>query len=222
VTVLTVFAGGPELTVAPSPWDRKCGFASAGEAARERRLEDARACEILGASTDWLTFCDEGYPRGGDAEQVWAALAPKLAAADLVLMPGYPLENADHAWLTRMLLERMPSELPAVFYVEQPYANVAVIGRGYRRDSLTTALGVALRTRAGARVQTPRAPELTSSSVSIEWVAAPADRRARAAKREAILAYRSQVGHLGGRLVQRISLYEWGWGGEGLGIRTAI
>jgi LmbE family N-acetylglucosaminyl deacetylase len=221
VTVLTAFAGDPESTLAAGEWDRQCGFASAGEAARRRRLEDSRACEILGATPDWLSFCDEEYPRGGNAEDVWSALAPKLAAADLVFAPGYPLENGDHAWLTRLLLERMPPELPVVFYVEQPYVNLTVIGRGYRRESLLSALRVALRAPAGVRAQAPVLdPRLAASAAApVEWVAASTDRAARDAKRDAILAYRSQVDPLGGRLlVPRIHLYEWGWGGEGVGV----
>jgi hypothetical protein len=218
VTVLTVFAGDPELNRPAGAWDLRCGFASAKEASRERRREDTRACEILGATPAWLPFPDEQYEGTVTAEDVWSALSPKLDDADLVLIPGYPLENYGHAWLAQLFNERMPAELPVALYVEQPYANLLTIGRGYRPAAFSRALAIALRTRTGLRAQTP-APALAGTTVPLEWVAAAAGRKLQDIKGEAILAYHSQIDQFGGRLVERIRLYEWGWGGEGIAIR---
>ncbi len=62
VTVLTVLAGDPDSEEPAGTWDTICGFATAGEAARVRRAEDANACEILGAEPMWLPFA---YGDGG-------------------------------------------------------------------------------------------------------------------------------------------------------------
>lgn len=223
VTALTVFAGDPASVEPAGTWDRACGFGTAGEAARGRRAEDTRACAIMGASPSWREFPDAEYARARSADTVWSSLAPELVGADLVLTPGYPLEHPDHAWLTRLLLERLPAEAPLALYVEQPYANLKVIGRGYTPRRLLGALGIALRTPAARRSQRPRVHDQHGQTrfPALKWMAASADRRARTAKAAAIAAYTSQLGGLGGRVIPRIRLYELGWGGEGIGVRDA-
>ncbi|MFL5980509.1 MAG: PIG-L family deacetylase, partial [Gaiellaceae bacterium] len=74
VRVLTVFANDPTMGDPPGAWDLLCGFASAAAAARARRAEDARACAIVGAAPQWLTFADESYGRRPDADDVWEAI----------------------------------------------------------------------------------------------------------------------------------------------------
>ncbi|MDO8209843.1 PIG-L deacetylase family protein [Conexibacter sp. CPCC 206217] len=223
VTALTVFAGDPDSVADAGPWDRACGFGSARDAARVRREEDVRACAILGATPAWLAFADVEYEPEHDADAIWAALAPCLAGAQLVLTPGFPLHHPDHEWLTRLLVARLPADAPLAFYVEQPYANTAAIGRGYDRASLGKVARIGVRSAAGRRLQAPQPSDTIGqiAATPLEWIAAGADAEARDAKRRAILAYGSQLDGLGGRLTERIRLYEWGWGGEGVGLKQA-
>jgi LmbE family N-acetylglucosaminyl deacetylase len=122
VEVLTVFGGDPLSQAPAGPWDRRSGFATEGEAARVRRHEDLEACATLGASARWLTFGDEQYERRGDEEQIGAAVGDAVAGSDAVLIPGWPLANADHASLTQMMLRRRLDCGRLALYVEQPYS----------------------------------------------------------------------------------------------------
>jgi LmbE family N-acetylglucosaminyl deacetylase len=218
VTVLTVFAGDPAAVGPAGVWDALCGFATAGEAAAARRREDALACEILGAEPVWLPFPYGDYASARDADSIWEAVAPELAGADLVLVPGHPLGHRDHAWLAALVASRSDARLG--LYVEQPYANLAAIPRGH--TSLAALLAVsslALRTP-HARARLRPAPPADLAALlpgGVEWRTSPASHRDRRAKFEAIAAYASQVSRLGRRLLPRIRLYEWSWGGEGVG-----
>jgi LmbE family N-acetylglucosaminyl deacetylase len=98
VTVVTVFAGDPGSTLPASAWDRRCGFQTAADAARGRRLEDRRACALLGSAAVWLPLHDHEYGAERDPDGVWRLLAPHLEGPDLVLVPGAPLVHPDHAW----------------------------------------------------------------------------------------------------------------------------
>jgi hypothetical protein len=69
----------------------------------------------------WLPFGSSDYERHGDAADVWGAISPTTADADLVLVPGFPLVHPDHAWLNAMLVERLPADRLGR-YAEQPYA----------------------------------------------------------------------------------------------------
>ena len=120
VTVLTVLAGDPGSTAPAGPWDRRAGFATAGEAAHVRRLEDAAACELVGARPVWLPFSDEQYARGGSEAEIRAAVVEAAGDAQ-VLVPGFPLLHPDHAWLRRLLEDAFPAER-VFLYTEQPYA----------------------------------------------------------------------------------------------------
>src|SRR5438067_11728778 len=91
VVVVTVFAGDPGSTATAGAWDALCGFRTEGEAVRERRSEDERACAILGAQPVWLPFKDESY---APADQPTAqALEVAIAGADTLLFPGLPLTH---------------------------------------------------------------------------------------------------------------------------------
>jgi LmbE family N-acetylglucosaminyl deacetylase len=121
VSVVTVFAGDPDSTLAAGEWDSRAGFLTVGEAARARREEDALACADVGARPVWLPFVDNQYPPDDDAA-VWAALADALDGAETVLVPAFPLLHPDHGRLLD-LVER--NGLPGRRlgrYVEQPYA----------------------------------------------------------------------------------------------------
>jgi LmbE family N-acetylglucosaminyl deacetylase len=217
VTVLTVLAGDPASSDPAAPWDASCGFGTAGEAARERRNEDRRACEILGANPVWLPYSNEQYDRGGSDNEILAAVRSLVGEANGVLVPGFPLVHADHLWVARLLRRKAPS-LPMRFYVEQPYASDFVIGRGYSTWPLLKAVRVALRRPGLPGKDLPRDSAKTSDTYGdISWLALRAQSIDVRAKREAILAYTSQLEGLGRHLVSRIRLYERAWGGEGIG-----
>lgn len=220
VTVLTVLAGDPTSQRAATKWDRYCGYDDAATAARARREEDLRACELLGANAVWLTFFDEEYGHGGGEDEMWSAMEPHLAGNEMILLPGFPLRHRDHGLLTRLLVRRLPPDAPLALYVEQPTANFRVMGHGFTRGPVLRTANIALRTARGRRLQHPVLDESIPSLMSsqVEWLVARATRRDRRAKREAIRAYASQLQGLGRWLISRIELYEHGWGGEGLGL----
>jgi LmbE family N-acetylglucosaminyl deacetylase len=192
---LTVFAGDPSSTALPSRWDRKCGFSSAGAAARRRRAEDAAACEIIGMTPAWLPFRDE--PHGGDRAEVWSAVEPVLKRADLALVPGFPLGHPDHLWVTRLVYEHEAELCPVGEYVEQPYAELEWSGQG-RVPEGTPALEL-------------------SGRPAMSWARSFPPARAWLSKQRAVRRYESQlramVSHPA-RLLMRTALYEFGRGGE--------
>jgi LmbE family N-acetylglucosaminyl deacetylase len=122
IEVLTVFGCEPGSREPANSWDTRGGFATEGEAATARRQEDREACRLLGAEPHWLPFRGGGYTPDRDADTIFAALADQIAGADAVLVPGFPLQNDDHAWLARLFDERPPSPTRLGRYVEQPYA----------------------------------------------------------------------------------------------------
>lgn len=211
VTVLTVFAGDPGSDAEPSPWDARAGFGSAGEAAAARRAEDEEACALLGARTTWL----EGM-RAASAQELRRALTAEVAGADRVYVPGFPCTHADHVLVSRAVAED-PSPGELRLYVEQPYATWRLLGDHVlppRRAA--RAAGSAVRLGAVRALQEPPQPGHVAPG-PVRWEAVPAGRRERELKRRACLAYRSQFGIFGRRLVHGIALYERGWGGEGIG-----
>lgn len=217
VVVVTVLAGDPDDAGPPGDWDRFCGFSSAGEAARVRRVEDARACAVLGAEPVWLPFEDceqDGADR--DDEAVWTALRPLLEGANAVLVPGYPHVHPDHLWLARSALLHA-GDAPLGVYVEQPYAANISIGRGRSLRPFERAVRLAASTRLG-RAYRPDVEALfgADSNPGLDWIATRPSRADRRLKDEAIQAYTSQVGpaRLGRGLCTRIRLYETATGGE--------
>jgi LmbE family N-acetylglucosaminyl deacetylase len=194
IAVVTVFAG-TLLAGVPRDWDRRAGFGDAAEAARARRKEDARACALVGATPSWLPF----DPQQRRTSTIVAdALRDELARLkpDLVLVPGFPLRNPDHLWLTRTVLcGRMPYALG--LYVEQPYA-------GWR--------DVHLPDRSG---------RLADLVPALSWTTLPAGSRSRRAKRAACAAYTSQRPLLAGRalpLELRVWLRDRRVGGESVAL----
>jgi LmbE family N-acetylglucosaminyl deacetylase len=191
VIVLTVLAGDPASPAPAGRWDSCAGFATQGEAARARRLEDRRACSILGATPAWLSFGDEQYERGADDDAIWSAILEATGRSPTVLVPGSPLSHPDHAWLARLCLSRGLPARHVGIYVEQPYTW--------------------LTTGSPAGVPAPIADLLPAELL---W------RRSRhgggeiAAKARACLAYRSQLGLLGRRRVLRSIASDVKRGGE--------
>jgi LmbE family N-acetylglucosaminyl deacetylase len=121
VVNVTVFAGVPDSNGLPGSWDRQARFSSDGAAARKRRHEDAAACRAIGIQPRWLPFRDDQY--GDDRSEIWSLLAPLLADADAILVPGFPLQHPDHVWVTSLVWEERAKFPQIGFYVEQPYGE---------------------------------------------------------------------------------------------------
>jgi LmbE family N-acetylglucosaminyl deacetylase len=187
VTIATVFAGDPDSDEPAGEWDRRAGFATAGEAARARREEDARACALVGATPVWLPFGDLQYADGG-GDAIVASVAA-AAGGEPLLLPGFPLIHDDHRRIRRLLDEPLARQIAGV-YTEQPYA--------------------AAWTGAPFAGPTP-APGLTPEPEA--WRPLRAGLRDRRRKLAAVAAYASQLPLLGP--VSRATLrYELRVGGE--------
>jgi LmbE family N-acetylglucosaminyl deacetylase len=122
VELLTVFACDPDSAAPAGGWDARGGFGTEGDAARARREEDRRACELVGAAPTWLSFGSNDYERHADDASVRGAILDRLDGAAEVLLPGSPLIHPDHLWLAETL---QASELPGsvAHYAEQPYTQ---------------------------------------------------------------------------------------------------
>jgi LmbE family N-acetylglucosaminyl deacetylase len=100
-SVVTVFAGWPPAYPdPPSPWDALGGFEAGDDVVAARRLEDAAAMEVLGATPVWLEFSDHQYlPRKERATPAEVAVALEKALSDAdptaVFIP-MGLANPDH------------------------------------------------------------------------------------------------------------------------------
>ena len=219
VDVLTVLAGDPESTLPPRPWDAQCGFATAGEAARARRVEDAEACRIVGARPIWLPFGGLLEGRGDTDEAILNTTLDAVREADTVLLPGFPLMHEDHLWLTRLVLDGAREvEASIGVYVEQPYVCWKVFGTDWRRGLPRVVLAM-LRTPWARARQSPhldvRLPPSTETHV--HWSRARASSADHRRKRRAIRSYRSQLRGFDRWVLPAIALYEWSRGGEELG-----
>ena len=220
ITFLTVLAGDPDSTAPAGAWDRECGFATVGEAARERRHEDERACRILGAVPRWLPYPDEQYARNESDDEIMRAVEAEVAEADLVLLPGYPLTQPDHVWLTGLLAPRLSQGSRLGFYVEQPYASWIRLKGGGARGVLGAGEMLMRRWRNGDALGTRPYP--VSSHLGLEWRRSTPQASAWLAKRSAIRAYASQLNGLGRHLAGRILLYDAASGGEELALPARI
>ncbi len=180
VTILTVFGGSVSAEVPASEWDRKAGFATAGASARARREEDRAACLLVGAKSAWLDFDAEPYPRGVTLAQLSASIAAHVAPSDAVLLPGYPLEHADHLAVARATLEFPIACRRMGVYVEQPYAYFmhAVHRRPAERDAAAPSLAPLIKT-------------------PLEWTHVRASTVEARLKNRAMRAYASQLRQLG-------------------------
>ena len=191
MTVVTVFAGGSGLEGEAGWWDRRAGFLSGEQAYAARRQEDRRACALVGAVPVWLPFSDGQYGHEPNQALVRHAVLEAVAGCESLVLPGFPLENAEHAWVTTMLLA-VPPAMRLGLYAEQPYA---------------------WRAGTSPSVADPLRP-LVSQPVS--WRRVRADRAARRSKRRAAGAYRSQLRLLGVAPVWRLMIHEARHGGEAL------
>jgi LmbE family N-acetylglucosaminyl deacetylase len=214
VEILTVLANDPTREENdPSPWDRRCGFASAGAAASARRQEDRRACAALGATPVWLPYGDHAYPRGGSDAQIWSGIQRTSRDADLVLVPGFPLSHPDHRWLAELVLARR-QELDGrlALYAEQPYAAGQLLD--HPSDAGATPAQIARDTVRFLRVQLVERPPLRPRHGTKEplpgvaWRVVRSGAADQAAKVRAVVRYRSQLVPLGPRTLIGAWLYE--------------
>ena len=146
-----------------------------------RRQEDAEACAAVGADTRWLPFAEaphRGYGsavalfaglRGDDAivapvAQELQRLVDELRPA-MLLAPQAIGGHVDHEALV-LALDNVGHEVPIVWWCDYPYA---------------------------VRRETPKQPFADRFRPLRHWEM-PIAREDRAAKREAALAYRSQLG----------------------------
>lgn len=120
VRSVTVFAGDVQDEGPPSPWDSQRGRRTAQQAIRDRRREDRDACRSLMAAHAWGNFHDTSYAVSRDAEKIWEFITAETAKADLTLVPGWPLTNADHAFVTTLFMRRA-NDRPFAVYGELPY-----------------------------------------------------------------------------------------------------
>lgn len=178
VQLVTVFGGDTERPSASSYWDAKRGLEDKGAVIEERRAEDKAAAAVLGAEPIWLPFDDAAYVAPRDPDAIWSMLAPLLATADAVLVPGWPLHHADHRYATMLVLERLRS-VPVGGYSEMPYAA----------SPLTWLKGM-VRHRSSPIVGRARGAELV-------WSAAETSTGDFAAKRRAVECYRGELEALG-------------------------
>ena len=182
VSVVTVFAGDPDAATPVSYWDASRGQTQ-GAAARQRRDEDQAALVELGARASALPFADSSYVGARAPDEIWSHLRPAVDSADLVLLPGWPLIHADHLYVMMLVLERIDSGMPIVFYAEQPYASYPTkILKGLVRD----------RTEAPLR---------HAYGASVRWRRQRLDRECREAQRRALARYAGELENLGPRAV---------------------
>jgi LmbE family N-acetylglucosaminyl deacetylase len=196
VTIVTIFAGDPDSMVPVGPWDHGCGFRYAGQGARTRRLEDRRACAILGARPVWLPFWGVQYQQRREPDAVWDALEPQVSGADVVLLPGFPLAHPDHAWVTELVRSKAPDNVRLGFYVEQPYAL-----------------------QSGTQ-PTPNDGGASTSKQSLRWVSFHIEVAERLAKGRACRAYWSQFRGSRRHLPRSFLVPEVFWIGESVGWRN--
>jgi LmbE family N-acetylglucosaminyl deacetylase len=197
VEILTVFADVASSHAPASQWDRQCGFLTEGQAANARREEDRRACAILGAEPSWLNFGSECYERRGTDNDIWAAVTSYIRGADTVLIPGFPLAHADHAYLAKILLTKGLNGQRIALYLEQPYSFAQK------------------KTPSGSAVAPALEPIITRS---LAWTHMRTPRKYRRTKAQAVRSYRSQLFHLGLRNLglQRMLWREAMHGGEAI------
>jgi LmbE family N-acetylglucosaminyl deacetylase len=175
VRVVTVFAGDVDSELPASRWDSLAGYATEGEAARARRAEDALACAVVGAEPHPLPFSDYPYVDGRDPVEILAALSAAVDEPDAVLLPGFPLLHADHAFLAECVLRGGLAGRRLALYAEQPYRFRLL----WKRRSATDP---------ERRVALP---------ANLAWQGVAVHAHDRAAKRRAVDAYRSQLPLLG-------------------------
>lgn len=171
----TVFAGTPSSR-SLTEWDAACGFRSGDDVMAARRAEDGAAAAVLGAAAVWLPFLDAQYGVPSALDAIAEALADLLAERrpqGCVFPLGF--YHADHAAVHAAMLSVIATcpQLVALAYEDVPY-------------------------RARPGLVTARCAELAGQGYRVDPLAVVATDDDRAAKRQALACYRSQLRVLAG------------------------
>lgn len=119
-TVVTVMAGTPDDPEPPG-WDRMTGAVDSQERMVERREEDHRVLEAVGARAVHLDFLDQQYRRVQVPHQRMVDKLEELAAGfDEIWLPA-GLGHQDHRDVSRAALAATVGR-PRVMYADLPYA----------------------------------------------------------------------------------------------------
>ncbi|CAA9465199.1 MAG: hypothetical protein AVDCRST_MAG38-774 [uncultured Solirubrobacteraceae bacterium] len=200
VDVLTIFSGDPTSTTPSDQHNRHAGFRTAGEAARARRVEDEKACRLVGARALWLPFADDANETPAADDEIVEALVERLDGYDSVLLPGFPLRHPDHRRVSRLALQALSPGAYVGLYVEQPYASWRVLSH----MAITKQAPPAVDLEEIGLTVDPAGPWLASRCSPSDW----------AAKAAASGAYVSQMSVLRRAPRARILAYELLRGGE--------
>jgi LmbE family N-acetylglucosaminyl deacetylase len=123
VTVVTCFAGMPNVETDASWWDSRSGFTRAVEAVAWRRDEDRRACALLGCDVLHLEVPDGPYRTEDWEARLVPALASLIAPAATVYVPAGIADNPDHELARRAALRAsLDASADVLLYAELPYA----------------------------------------------------------------------------------------------------
>jgi LmbE family N-acetylglucosaminyl deacetylase len=201
VLVLTVFSGDP---VVEGPTSERGNTTASSGATAQRRQEDLRACSLVGATPAWLPFADK-RDAVRDPDEVWVTIAGLLDAATTILVPGFPLSNADHSWVIIQVLSRTARRRGVGPYVEQPHAAWLQLSRRGRSPARPTGVPVPIIAR-----------HVPGGAV-IAWRPDRTCCRCSARKFRALGAYRSQLAVLHRWPRVRIAAYEALARGETIG-----
>ncbi|BAL94551.1 PIG-L deacetylase family protein [Rubrivivax gelatinosus] len=171
--VATVFAGVPSDPALATDWDRRCGFASAGEAVTMRLDEDRRALARVGAEPTWLDFADAQYGRTPAREDIADALRRLLETErpHWLLLP-LGLFHSDHRLVHEAAVEAFGTRSDGVDLV-------------FWEDALYRAMPGVLQARL--------AELLAAGQVGTPLFDVPPTPAAWGAKRKAVAAYSSQL-----------------------------
>ncbi|MET9601878.1 PIG-L family deacetylase [Streptomyces sp. NPDC006459] len=124
--VLTVHGGPPPATARVSWWDAGCGFATAQEAYRTRREEDARACALMGVRQLTLPNADSPYRQGGELTGLGPFLR-ELHPDTAVLVP-LGTDQPDHAAVRDQALAALATTADAARRRTYVYADLPYTG----------------------------------------------------------------------------------------------
>lgn len=183
VTVVTVHGGPPAPGLAVSSWDSGCGFSSPEEAYGARRLEDTRACSMLGVGQALLPLADGPYLDGRGLDALDDLLAELEPGTELYVPLG--TNQPDHTLVRDHALRSVAgrTDVTTRLYADLPYTSALP---EWNTDEAVVALPEAQETGAAFREVDHRWGLTLAHDIRLtdeEW----------ARKRDAVLCYASQL-----------------------------
>ena len=172
--VVTIFSGRPSRYGTPTDWDAAAGFRRGDDVVGDRRREDRRALDVLGAVPVWLSFLDRQYGPAPPLGRIVPVLRRAVEAenpANVVIPLG--LWHDDHR-LAHAVCRRLIAYWPHVRWLV--YADA--IYRRFRDSGVSV------------RLQELRAAALHPIAIN-------GMRPASTRKRASVACYRSQLQALG-------------------------